>query len=1079
MGGRSRRLAGTTRKALSGPPCSTCLARENPCDGGYPCSLCARLSEECAYPPPQDLTSPWTERDLDDVERYPETLFLTPGAEGFARLAPAYSSTGKVIHLDWEPAVVQREDLRIRQHPLYPPTILAPASAPTELSLGERESLEPSSDKELLEGAKHALPFDTLHPTLLLRSLLDARLTTSAALAPAHVRLGNTLSLSSSRSSSRSSYTTHAVWARPTSSPPHRHELATGEFLPAPLVRTSDSPVGHAFRPFPLFSPNPSVLASYDQPPLSLQLAPLPTSTPSSLLAIRTATSIKILHSSLQAPSISFARKRKPESILASFEYSGRELGRRTLADVVLGGVGGGVLGAGMVADVEGGLWAWGLGSPKASSTLVDLGMLSQGIPYGTDQSPSLVTSLATPSPRASHNAGDAPTPPNPTSIHVVCTTRDIIWLDDRMPGRDLMRWAHGRAGSSNRGHDATLSLMHLGGDVDEESGEAIDRVVLHSRLHPLLSFHTYSTNASRPPQSLLDPHTLPSPSTSPSWTRTGLAIIPAPSDLSRPDAADSSWLVLESGADDEENLEDPDDFSKKRLEMAADAMRRQAEVGRDGDDVGILTLHDLLKVPFEHINKNAADNSCALPTLPRPTTFLRLPGPPLPNDDLPFLAKAVNAATESLTEPAEWSSLLLRDAPLASADLQDSLRPLPAAKWSHMPRQARELAQRYDVSTEPDSALEREALRACDEVVVDSAAASRLFSFLPVDLDPSLSLHTNAPLPPHLDPPPLHFAYFRPRTGNPIPSEPDGDAREEPTKSLEAPGVRLLLAEWTVGANPETYTWTNPYRSDKSKATAVEQLELPSRGKRKRRTFEPPPSSSAREPSQLQVVTAARRIHPIQEEEPPTSDAPGSGGDFAASQPVGVGAGGSPENASLDQACLNTDHHAAADATSRISDQITTETMGSAWRASGPTPVELNELLFEHRTTIAAATGSLVSVVAGFPLDAVKSRLQVKRYSSVLDCVQRTYAQEGVKGFFRGVTLPLISITGVRTASFSIYTGTKEGLKKRKYFDDKSLASVAVLGFLGGASSGVMLSLGTSAFEYTKISMQLDYLIS
>jgi solute carrier family 25 carnitine/acylcarnitine transporter 20/29 len=48
-------------------------------------------------------------------------------------------------------------------------------------------------------------------------------------------------------------------------------------------------------------------------------------------------------------------------------------------------------------------------------------------------------------------------------------------------------------------------------------------------------------------------------------------------------------------------------------------------------------------------------------------------------------------------------------------------------------------------------------------------------------------------------------------------------------------------------------------------------------------------------------------------------------------------------------------------------------------WGAS-PTPVELNEFLFLHRNTVAAACGSFVSTIAGFPLDSVKSRLQVKR---------------------------------------------------------------------------------------------------
>jgi len=134
---------------------------------------------------------------------------------------------------------------------------------------------------------------------------------------------------------------------------------------------------------------------------------------------------------------------------------------------------------------------------------------------------------------------------------------------------------------------------------------------------------------------------------------------------------------------------------------------------------------------------------------------------------------------------------------------------------------------------------------------------------------------------------------------------------------------------------------------------------------------------------------------------------------------------------------------------------------------------------IFEYHNTIAASAGSLCSTLAGFPLDSVKSRLQVKRYSSVLDCVRTTFAEEGLPGFFRGVAIPLVTITLVRTTSFAIYTNVRDSLKKRGILADGSLASAQALGFLGGASSGLALSVGTVAFEYTKVAMQLDYLIS
>lgn len=74
--------------------------------------------------------------------------------------------------------------------------------------------------------------------------------------------------------------------------------------------------------------------------------------------------------------------------------------------------------------------------------------------------------------------------------------------------------------------------------------------------------------------------------------------------------------------------------------------------------------------------------------------------------------------------------------------------------------------------------------------------------------------------------------------------------------------------------------------------------------------------------------------------------------------------------------------------------------------------PRELEDAVYQNRMTLAALSSSLVSTIAGFPLDSVKSRLQVKKYSSVFDCIKRTFEEEGFRGFFRGVGVPLVTIT-------------------------------------------------------------------
>ncbi|GAA5862248.1 hypothetical protein JCM3774_004837 [Rhodotorula dairenensis] len=146
---------------------------------------------------------------------------------------------------------------------------------------------------------------------------------------------------------------------------------------------------------------------------------------------------------------------------------------------------------------------------------------------------------------------------------------------------------------------------------------------------------------------------------------------------------------------------------------------------------------------------------------------------------------------------------------------------------------------------------------------------------------------------------------------------------------------------------------------------------------------------------------------------------------------------------------------------------------------AAATTPTATQEFIYENRNTVAALVASFCSTIAGFPLDSVKSRLQVKRYSSVLDCARRTYAEEGIRGFFRGVTIPLVTITLVRTTSFSIYTWSKDELLRKRWLTGETVPSTAMAGFLGGAASGLLLSVGTTAFEYTKIKLQLEYLIA
>ncbi len=55
------------------------------------------------------------------------------------------------------------------------------------------------------------------------------------------------------------------------------------------------------------------------------------------------------------------------------------------------------------------------------------------------------------------------------------------------------------------------------------------------------------------------------------------------------------------------------------------------------------------------------------------------------------------------------------------------------------------------------------------------------------------------------------------------------------------------------------------------------------------------------------------------------------------------------------------------------------------------------------YRTEVAAGMSSVLSTLATFPLDSVKTRMQTYGYTGFLHCARSTYQAEKLRGFFRG----------------------------------------------------------------------------
>lgn len=139
-----------------------------------------------------------------------------------------------------------------------------------------------------------------------------------------------------------------------------------------------------------------------------------------------------------------------------------------------------------------------------------------------------------------------------------------------------------------------------------------------------------------------------------------------------------------------------------------------------------------------------------------------------------------------------------------------------------------------------------------------------------------------------------------------------------------------------------------------------------------------------------------------------------------------------------------------------------------------------LNEGLRRNKAVVCALSASYISTFVGYPLDSIKSRLQTTRTRvSIPKLALQVYREEGVVGFYRGIWIPLVTISFVRAASFTIYTSTKEYCHDHHLLAHNTTINVAAAGGIGGALSGSLISFASAPFELVKVRRQLEYSIA
>ncbi|KAJ3796954.1 hypothetical protein GGU11DRAFT_745670 [Lentinula aff. detonsa] len=353
-----------------------------------------------------------------------------------------------------------------------------------------------------------------------------------------------------------------------------------------------------------------------------------------------------------------------------------------------------------------------------------------------------------------------------------------------------------------------------------------------------------------------------------------------------------------------------------------------------------------------------------------------------------------------------------------------------------------------FDLDPHPDNLVQasRRQDKARELLALDLTLSKDIFS-------PKPFAHSPRPLANDLEEagPSVRFHYLQPALRR------DHYSKEEPQEDhlVFPPGVGLLLQDWDAGIDPEKYIFSDPsslnaeFNSEAGLQSKIQSVQ----------SQETPPLHSTLPQSQMPPSIA---ILPVAQQTviPPRV--------FAV------------ENQSQMTELAEVEHHNLMMNTQVLPGPFggrPTAAYGFLCYSLG---IDLQRFVAENKAVVTALSASCISTFAGYPLDSLKSRLQTtKTPISVPRLALTVYREEGISGFYRGLAIPLLTISFVRAASFTIYNSTKDYFKKREWLARDSIVDVSIIGGISGAMSGALISVGSTPFELVKVRRQLEFSIA
>ncbi|KAL1744260.1 mitochondrial carrier domain-containing protein [Schizophyllum fasciatum] len=137
-------------------------------------------------------------------------------------------------------------------------------------------------------------------------------------------------------------------------------------------------------------------------------------------------------------------------------------------------------------------------------------------------------------------------------------------------------------------------------------------------------------------------------------------------------------------------------------------------------------------------------------------------------------------------------------------------------------------------------------------------------------------------------------------------------------------------------------------------------------------------------------------------------------------------------------------------------------------------------------RDIVLGSIAGMVSELFEYPFDLAKTRLQAQLLSPTadmmpftgpMDCLKQTYVEEGVRGLYRGLTVPLVGAMAETSALFLSYTYIQHNMRQlsSNYSSPLSIAELSA----AAAGSGLAASFIITPLELVKCRMQVQLMNS